>query len=104
MSQACSKGFISKDTAGESKRLIPSVSRYSFTALVRLGDAVHDQGIVNRGSVTAERYITTILDQYVVPFAPFIVPSLIFKNDNVRPHCVRIVNEYLEEVGIVSMN
>jgi hypothetical protein len=31
-------------------------------------------------------YVTDILEQYVVPFAPFIGDYFIFQHDNARPH------------------
>ncbi|KAJ3634841.1 hypothetical protein MTP99_007784 [Tenebrio molitor] len=43
-------------------------------------------------------YVTDILEQYVVPFTPFIRDNL-----PARPHSVRIVSDYLDEVGFVSM-
>jgi hypothetical protein len=45
-------------------------------------------------------YVTDIL---VIPFASFIGDNFIFKHDNSRPYNVRIMSEYLDEVGIVSM-
>jgi hypothetical protein len=48
-------------------------------------------------------YVTAILEQYVVPFASFIGDNFIFQHDNARPHSARIVSEYLDEVGIASM-
>lgn len=62
-----------------------------------------DLVLVDEGSMTGARYIT-ILDEHVVPFAPFIDTNFILMNDNAHPHRARIVNEYLEEVGIVRMN
>jgi hypothetical protein len=48
-------------------------------------------------------YVTDILEQYVVSFASFIGDNFIFKHDNSRQYIVRIMSEYLDEVGIVSM-
>lgn len=67
-------------------------------------EARTDLVLVDGGSMTGARYITTILDEHVAPFAPFVGPNFIFMDDNARPHRARIVNEYLEEVGIVRMN
>lgn len=67
-------------------------------------EARTDLAIVDGGSMTGARYITTILDEHVIPFAPFIGPNFLFMDDNARPHRARIVNDYLEEVGIVRMN
>jgi hypothetical protein len=56
-----------------------------------------------RGTMNSTVYVTDILEQYVVPFATFIEDNFIFQHDNARPHSVRIVSEYLDEVGIASM-
>jgi hypothetical protein len=39
----------------------------------------------------------------VVPFAPFIGDNFVFQHHNARPHSVRIMSEYLDEVGIASI-
>jgi hypothetical protein len=44
-----------------------------------------DLHIFSKGTI----YVTDILEQYVVPFAPFIGDNFIFKHDNARPHSVR---------------
>jgi hypothetical protein len=69
-----------------------------------------DLHVFPRGTMNSTVYVTDILEQYVVPFAPFMeqyaVPfedNFIFQHDNARPHSVRIVSEYLDEVGIASM-
>lgn len=54
-----------------------------------------DLVIMNRVSMMHGTYIKTILDQDVVPFAPFAVLNFIFKADYVRPHCAGIVNKCL---------
>lgn len=54
--------------------------------------------------LTSDRYITEILQEHVVPFAPFIGENFIFMQDNARPHTARIVTEYLAETGITVMN
>lgn len=55
---------------------------------------------VNRGTMTADRYIRDILQQHVIPYAPFVGPEFILMHDNARPHVARIVRDYLDEVGI----
>ncbi|CAH1115762.1 unnamed protein product [Psylliodes chrysocephalus] len=42
--------------------------------------------MVPRGSVTADRYINEILQDYVVPCVPFIGDNFILMHDNVRPY------------------
>jgi hypothetical protein len=39
----------------------------------------------------------------VLPFTPFIGDKLTFQHDNARPHSVRILFEYLDEIGFASM-
>lgn len=60
--------------------------------------------IIENGSLTAQRYVTDILEPHVMPFAPFIGDDFIFMHDNARPHTAHIVNRYLFEVGITKMN
>lgn len=67
-------------------------------------EARTDLVIVNRGAMTADRYIRDVLEPYVVPFAPFIGDDFMLMHDNARPHVARIVNEYLAEVEIPVMN
>lgn len=56
--------------------------------------------IIARGTLTAARYVEDILEQYVVPFAPFIGEEFLLLQDNARPHVAGVVEEYLAEVGI----
>jgi hypothetical protein len=60
--------------------------------------------IVNQGRLTADRYVTTILEPHVVPYAPYIDENSILMNDNARPHTAQIVRQYFQEVIIVTMN
>jgi hypothetical protein len=59
---------------------------------------------VNLGRLTADRYVTTILEPHVVPYAPYIGENFILMNDNARPHTAQIVRQYLYEVRIVIVN
>ena len=52
------------------------------------------------GNLTSERYITDILQEHVVPYAPYIGANFLLMHDNARPHTGRIVRNYLEEVGV----
>ena len=47
-----------------------------------------------------ERYIAEILQDYVVPYPPFIGDNFLLMHDNARPDVARIVTEYLQEVNI----
>ena len=60
--------------------------------------------IFRRPSVNAHVYITDILEESVVPFAPFIGEEFAFMHDNARPHTANVVKDYLNEVGIPVMN
>ena len=53
----------------------------------------HDNGAMN-----ADKYIRNILEEHVVPFAPYIGENFIFMDDNAKPHRARFVQEYLEVV------
>lgn len=56
------------------------------------------------GSLTSRRYITDILSEHVVPFAPYIGNDFYLMHDNARPHVARIVNDYLREVDIETLD
>lgn len=62
-----------------------------------------DLVVVDNGAMNADRYIRNILEEHVVPFAPYIGENFIFMDDNARPHRARIVQEYLEEVEVSRM-
>lgn len=62
-----------------------------------------DLVVIQNGTVTAERYILEILEQHVVPFAPYIGENFLLMQDNARPHVAQIVRNYLEEVQINTM-
>lgn len=59
---------------------------------------------VHGGALNSERYIREILSEHVVPFAPYIGDNFLLMQDNARPHVAHIVNEYLEEVGVETLN
>lgn len=56
--------------------------------------------VVHGNRLNSDRYIRDILEPHVVPFAPFVGDNFWFMQDNARPHVARIVNDYLDEVGI----
>ena len=62
-----------------------------------------DLVVIDNGAMNADRYIRNILEEHVVPFAPYIGENFIFMDDNARPHRARIVQEYLEEVEVSRM-
>lgn len=53
--------------------------------------------IFRRLSINFNIYIRDVLEEYVIPFAPFIDENLIFMHENARPHLGRVALEYLEE-------
>jgi hypothetical protein len=52
-----------------------------------------DLYVFPRGTTNSTVYVTDILEQYVVPFAPFIGDNFFFQHYNARPHNVRILSE-----------
>jgi transposase len=63
-------------------------------------DASTDLVFVENGAMTAHRYILECLEPNVVPYAPFIGENFLLMNDNARSHRARIVDQYLEQVGM----
>lgn len=60
--------------------------------------------VIDNGALTADRYIRDILQDHVVPFAPYIGENFTLMQDNARPHVARCVTDFLNEVGITTMN
>jgi hypothetical protein len=60
--------------------------------------ACTDLHVFPKGTMNSTVYVTDILEQYVVPFTPFIRDNL-----PARPHSIKIVSDYLDEVGFASM-
>lgn len=60
--------------------------------------------VIDGGALTADRYIRDILQDHVIPFAPFIGADFLLMQDNARPHTARCVTEYLDQVQIPTMN
>lgn len=67
-------------------------------------DARTELVIIDGGSLTAQRYVTEILEEHVMPFAPFFDNGMILMQDNARPHTARITQNYLADVGIEVMD
>lgn len=55
-------------------------------------------------SMNAEFYLENIIQDHVMPFAPFIGNHFIFMQDNARPHIARPVLDYLNEINIQVMD
>lgn len=62
-----------------------------------------DLVVFDRGSLTADRYILEVLEENVVPFAPFIGDGFVLMQDNARPHTALRTREYLNDVNIAVM-
>lgn len=62
-----------------------------------------DLVFINRGALTAPRYITEILEEHVMPYAGYIGENFELMHDNARPHVAQIVTQYLAEIGIRIM-
>jgi hypothetical protein len=60
--------------------------------------------IVDMGTLNADRYITNILQDHVVPLAPNIDDNFILMQDNARPHIARCVTNFLTETEITKMD
>ncbi|GFV58829.1 transposable element Tcb2 transposase [Trichonephila clavipes] len=59
--------------------------------------------IIRDGPLTARRYRDEILRPIVVPYAAAIGDDFILMHDNCRPHRANLVEDFLNEVGIVRM-
>ncbi|GFV77950.1 transposable element Tcb2 transposase [Trichonephila clavipes] len=59
--------------------------------------------IIRDGLLTARRYRDEILRPIVVPYAAAIGDDFILMDDNYRPHCANLVEDFLFEEGIVRM-
>ncbi|KAJ8729055.1 hypothetical protein PYW07_006751 [Mythimna separata] len=52
------------------------------------------------GSVNAQKYVEEVLQDHVVPFAPFIGDNFRLMHDNARCSTAKSVTQYLDAVGI----
>lgn len=66
-------------------------------------DARTELVVVRGRSLTSQRYLYDIIEEQVVPFAPYIGEGFLFMDDNARPHRSQMVDDYLREVGIERM-
>ena len=60
--------------------------------------------VIDGGTLTADRYITDILQDHVVPFTPHIGENLVLTQENARPHVARCVTDFLNQADITTMN
>lgn len=60
--------------------------------------------VLDRPSVTAHSYIEDILQDHVVPFAFGIGDDFLLMQDNARPHVAHITRDYLNAVGINTLD
>ncbi|GFY22508.1 transposable element Tcb2 transposase [Trichonephila clavipes] len=66
-------------------------------------DGLTDLYIIRDGPLTARRYSDEILSSIVVPYAAAIGDDFILMDDNCRPLCANLVEDFLFEEGIVRM-
>lgn len=66
-------------------------------------DARTELHVFQRPSMNARVYITEVLEQYVMPFAPFIGEEFLLMHDNARPHVANEVQVYLNEIGVRTL-
>ena len=59
--------------------------------------------VVDRGSVTAVRYVNDIIHPVVRPFAGAIGQDFLLMHDNARPHTARVTRQYLLDKTIEVM-
>lgn len=59
---------------------------------------------IRKRSMNAHFYVENILEEHVIPFAPFVRDTFIFMQDNARPHVAREVLDYLRFVNIPIMD
>lgn len=59
---------------------------------------------IHQRSMNAQFYLENIIQDHVMPFAPFIGDHFIFMQDNARPHIARPVLDYLHEINIQVMD
>jgi hypothetical protein len=67
-------------------------------------DARTELVVVNNGRLNAHRYMTSVLEPHVVPYAPYIGENFLFMHDNARPHVAQVVTRYLHDVGINTVD
>lgn len=56
------------------------------------------------GGLTADRYVGDLLLDHVLPYEGFIGEGFLLMHDNARCHTARITRQFLDEVGIESMD
>nr|CAI5838635.1 unnamed protein product [Callosobruchus analis] len=55
-------------------------------------------------ALNARRYVLEILEEHVVPFAPFIGTDFLLMHDYAGPHVALYVIQYLHDVGITTLD
>jgi hypothetical protein len=54
-------------------------------------DACTELVVVINGRLNADRYIISILEPHVVPYAPYIGKIFLFMHDNAKPHVAQVM-------------
>lgn len=87
--------------------LVPRVAFDGGSIMVWGGisaEAHTDLVFFDGASMNAESYISNVLEDMVVPYAPFIGDGFLFWQDNARPHVARTTREYMQLAGITTVN
>lgn len=56
--------------------------------------------VFDRANVDIQRYVEEVLQDHVVPFAPFIGDNFLLIHNNAHAHTARLTTEYRNKVGI----
>lgn len=67
-------------------------------------DGRTDLVVLQNGTLNAERYITNILEDNVVPVAAIVGDDFVLMHDNARPHAAAAVRNYLGNQNIATLN
>lgn len=60
--------------------------------------------IIRNGALTAQRYRDEILGHIVSPYVAEIGDEFVLMDDNTRPHCARLIDNFLCNEGILRMD
>jgi transposase len=61
-------------------------------------------GVGRGGGLSSDRYISDILLEHVIPYAGYIDDNFVLMHDNARYHTCGATTEFLDEVGIATVD